>query len=562
MLKMKKILYSFLFATAAGAVASSSDSCSSDCGSSISQNLWQPHAFSAYSSVNLIQMKDAYDKQMEQDDKDPVFYFSAAGQYMQSFGNACKLGAMPFWSGSNVMTIGNNNGESDVDAYQFGMGDVQVNNDIVQQGTIKLSPNVQHTGVDMMFYYMQHKVGRGIVAKVDAPLGAMRIQSNLCENPALLTDTADLAWTPPYPAVANRPQTLTAAFQGGSLNSGELLSEVLHPVALYKGRISCCPLTAVRLADLSFTFGYNFVNEERGFLMVGFKTTCPTGNVPTGNFIFEPVFGRAGHWGVGGELSASVKVFENDCSKLSLWAQGEVLHLFNGRTPNFRSFDLKLNGKGSKYMLLQYYAAQNPDANTNPTGRVGSFITQAINVTTFPVKSNFGVEGSFALMLDYETNNWNAGIGGEVWGRTAECLSIDFCNALNYGMVNLNDYAVLGRQISRNNVTNTDLSYCEPLATINKSQDVVLRAGDYTDTIKDARLAQNRIPADVTEALDVCGAAAPRAVTGKVFGEVGYTWREHCHNPNLSLFGGAEFTDAKSNMINLWSVGLKGSFVF
>lgn len=564
MLKMKKRLFSLLFSVSAFAVATDdcSSSCSSGCEPRISQNLWQSRAFSGYSSVNLIQMKEAYGKDLfeNESEEDPVFYFTTAGRYMQSFGNGCKLGAMPFWSGTNTMTIGTSDGKSNLDAYQFGMGEVET------PGSITLSPNVQQFGADMMFYYMQHKVGRGVVFKVNAPLGGMKIKSNLCETPALLKNVPNEAWTPPYPAVANRPQTLTTALQGGSLNKGELFSEVLHPIALYKGRVSCCPLTAVRLADLSFTLGYNVVNEDRGFLMLGFKTTCPTGNVPTGDFIFEPVFGRAGHWGVGLEMSAAMDICESDCSKLSLWAQGELLHLMNGRTPSFRSFDLKLNGKGSKYMLLQYYAAENPDLTAtpaNPTGRVGSFITQAVNVTTFPVISKFGVEGSFALMLNYEKENWNAGLGVEAWGRTAENLSIDYCNALNSGMVNLNDYAVLGRQISKNNEDDVLLSYCQPLATINKSADVQLTSTNTdTDNVKDARVSTNRIPGVITDALDICGAAAPRAVSGKVFGELGYTWKERCHNPNLSFFGGAEFTDTKSNMINLWSVGLKGSFVF
>ncbi len=584
MFKMKKMLYGFLLTASVGLAASccsssssssssscsSSSDCSNDCSDPISKNLWQPHAFSGYSSTNLIQMKDAYDKEMEQGDEDPVFYLSTAGQYMQSFSGGCKgLGAMPFWSGTNKMTLGNNDGLSDVDLYQFGMGQVATTVvdgvTVAEQGFIALNPKVQHAGVDFMFNYMQHKVGRGVVAKIDLPLGAMRITPTLCEQPATLTNEADLNWTPPYPAVANRPQTLSAAFAGGSLNGSELQSQVLHPVALYKGRIagSCCSQTAVRLADLSFTLGYNVVNEDRGFLMIGLKTTCPTGNVPTGNYALEPIFGRAGHWGLGGELSASYKCYESECGgNMTLWAQGEVLHLFSGRKPSFRSFDLKQNGKGSKYMLLQYYAAGNP-ATGNPTGRVASFITQAVNVTTFPVISKFDVEGSFALMLDWDKNNWNAGIGAEVWGRSAESLSVDLCGSVAAGMVNLNDYAVLGRQISQDNANNNILlNYCEPLARINKSQDVYFSTTGAPEGIVDARDADNRIPAKITEALDVCGAAAPRAVTGKVFGEMGYTWREHCHNPNLSLFGGAEFAAHSSNMINLWSVGLKGSFVF
>ncbi len=35
--------------------------------------------------------------------------------------------------------------------------------------------------------------------------------------------------------------------------------------------------------------------------------------------------------------------------------QAELLHLIPGRSFNFRSFDLKKNGPGSKYLLLQNY---------------------------------------------------------------------------------------------------------------------------------------------------------------------------------------------------------------
>lgn len=558
-MKLKQLLFTLLMS--APYVTTAGDCCacpSNECDNATSQNLWQPHAFSAYSSTNLIQMKEAYEKGPDSDD-DRVFYLSAAGQYMQNFG--CNtMGALPFWSGTNTMTIGTNDGESSLDAYQFGMGDVTT------PGSIKLDPQVQEFGVDILWYFMQHKTGRGIVAKIDAPLAAMKIKSQLCEDPAVLSNTADEVWTPPYPAVPNRPQTLTEAFGGGAIDGNELAAGVLHPITLYKGRImGCCPLTAIRLADLSFTLGYNFVNEERGFFMLGLKTTCPTGNVPTGDFVFEPIVGRAGHWGFGAELSSAYRVWSNDCTEVQLWMQGELLHLFNGRTPSYRSFDLLQNGKGSKYLLLQFYAAENPTEDpVNPTGRVASFITQAVNVTTFPVISTIGVEGSFAFMLEARRENWNAGIGAEVWGRTAECLSIDMCSALRFGNVNLNDYAVLGRQISVNQDTEEILDLCEPLATINKSQDRVLTLdSDYDTTlIKDARVASNRIPADVTEALDICGARAPRAVTGKVFGELGYTWRDHCHTPNLTVFGGAEFSDKTSRMFNLWSVALKGSFIF
>jgi hypothetical protein len=535
-----------------------SDDC---CATNISQNLWQPHALSAYSSLNLIQMKDAYDKAAQGEEiTDRLFYLSLAGQYMQSCGFN-NLGILPFWSGTNTMTIGTNDGQSSLDAYQFGMGDVTT------QGTITLNPKVQHFGVDATWYYMQHTTGRGAVVKINAPLGAMKITPTLCEEPAKLSDVADTIWTPPYPAVANRPQTLSAAFQGGAINGNTLQSQILHPITLYKGKIAgCCSQTMIRLADLSFLLGYNWLNDERGMCMIGAKVSCPTGNVPTGEYALEPIFGRAGHWGIGAEMSASYQIWNNDESQLRIWAEGEVIHLTSGRKPNFRSFDLKLNGAGSKYLLVQFYAAENPDLTAtpaNPTGRIPSFITQAANITTFPVISNIPVEGSLALMLDYQKDNWNIGLGGQVWGRSQESLSIDYCNALRYGMVNLNDYAVLGRQVSVNNATDTTLTYCQPLAKINQSvARQTTSSNAYPDQVKDARVSTNRIPQDITDALDICAAQAAHALTGQLFGEFGHTWRNELHTSNISVFGSAEFTNKNSSMINLWSVGLKGSVIF
>lgn len=551
----------------------------------ISKNFWNPHAFSAYTSRELLMMKGLHHSESS---IDTTKTFSVAFEYMQSFDRNCEevLGRMPFWSGTNTMTIGTHDGLSDVDASQFGMGNV------TKEGSITFNPRVQHLGMDMLFYWLQNKEKHGFFAKVKAPLGAMIIDYNLCETPAVLAGAVDTAWSD-YPAPKNRPETLTEAFNGGSTETEGIVKSNLHkPIALDRGRISPCKLTAIRLADLSATIGYNVAASDRGFLGIGLKVACPTGNVPTGKYILEPVFGRAGHWGVGGELSAYYNLWENDCSSLDFWLQGEALHLTTGRRPSFRSFDLKQNGQGSKYMLLQFYFPGNPTGTglavttpENPSGMIPSFITQAVNVTTMPVLSEFAVEGSISAMLNFKKDNWKVGVGGEFWGRSQECLSIDMKNAINQNMANLNDYAVMGRQMSEDS-RYTDpqvLYFCEPLATIKKSQARVFYPDNNTMNsppatpnpasspselatllaanpgIEDARLTQNRIPANLKDALDISGAQEPRSLTGKVFAEFGYTWIEHAKTPKLSIFGSAEFADTNSNMVNLWSVGIHGS---
>lgn len=565
----------------------SSDTCDTSCDQSI--NLWQPHAFNAYSSRDIIQKRTFFNVESERKDGYQGF-FSAAVEYNQSFGAQCgdckNLGARPFWSGTNTMTYGNaiydpNNLDNpdypnvNIDAYQFGMGNV----DLGTQGSITLTPKIQHVGADLMLYFTRRKDERGLFFTLKAPLGAMSVNAQLTENPIsapddqLVVDSAAV-W-PTYPSAAARYQSLTSAWQGGSFNNvaGSVDSSRHKLMVITQGRMADCKQTAIRMADLTAVLGYKVYASEKGFVDVGFKVTCPTGNVPTAEFVLEPIFGRAGHWFVGGEVTAHYKLFESDSCMLDgidFWAQGDVGHLFSGRRPDWRSFDLKQNGPGSKYLLIQHYFPANPTTN-NPTGRLASFVTPAVNVTTMPVKSKFAVEGTFAAAFDFYKDNWNLMIGGEAWGRSKECLSFDCCNMVAQRVANLNDYAVLGRQIDGylDSVDGTQLealNLCEPLAKIDKVQAAYLTSpvvtADLPEGIADARNAVNRIPANLNDALDVQGAAAGAALTGKVFGQFGYTFKEHHYTPNLSVFGGAEFNAKGNNAVSLWSVGLQGSLNF
>ena len=44
-----------------------------------------------------------------------------------------------------------------------------------------------------------------------------------------------------------------------------------------------CKQTVVRMADLTAVLGYKVYGSEKGFVDVGFKVSCPTGNVPQGS---------------------------------------------------------------------------------------------------------------------------------------------------------------------------------------------------------------------------------------------------------------------------------------
>jgi hypothetical protein len=580
-----------------------------------------PRSFVSYQTHDLFQNQYTYVQDFGDENKEHHLNISAFTEYMQNFGQKCgsckNLGSMPFWSGTNQMTIGNNDGKADIDAYQLGLGNVVTNADGIA-GIIQLNPTIQHVGTDMSLYYVHSKQDRGFYFRAHAPLGAMIVTPNFKElmvaqsnnsvsfsqttaDGGILNPSSDITYEfKAYPVPLDRIQSVSQYFFGGVLGNSldGYEDKVIH---IRKGRIAPCKEVTIRLGDITASVGYNAYMSEKGFFGLGVKASMPTGNVPNAVYMLQPIFGRAGAWGLGGEICGSYRVWENhdQTRNLSVAVQGEVLHLFPGRTPNYRSFDLAANGPGSKYLLVQHYApAYSSGSSTTPQNdtqiMLANRLHPAINITTLPVISNIAVEGSLAMAIDYHCENWNAALGGEFWGRSREKLQIDIAGAVDQGRPNLNDYAVVGRQVSRYSINGElvvktlaysnpiDTFYCEPLAKINKSRDPVQLIGaiplaqsgtagtgviapsyaDLPDGIKDGRLSENRIPENVCEALNIAGAQASRAFTGKVFGQAGYTWTQHCHMPSLAVIGSAEFTGKTNNAIQLWSVGLQGSLNF
>lgn len=562
MLKLNKLFLlslfglSFLDQTTYTSENSDCGSCSNDC-SAISKNLWQPHAFSNYASREILIMKG-----LDVDATDSCWLnrIGFATEYMQSFNNnSCSgLGAMPFWSGTNTMTIGNNNGKADLDAYQFGMGNVITAGDTGIAGSITLSPKVQHVGTEFLWYGMQNNNKPGAYAKVKIPLGAMMITSNICQSP--IEESQEPINDYFLPPVLYYP-TLGSALQGGTFMQAPLYSY---------GLLACNKQTVIRFGDITAALGANFVATEKGHFGVGFKVSCPTGNAPQATYMLEPIFGRAGHWGVGGEFSGHYHYdMDRSCGVdyVSVWVQGEIMHLFNGRT-SMRSFDLKQNGKGSKYLLLQHfrYTFATPPAADYYSA---DFTIPAINVTTLPVNSSFGIEGNFAVMLDFVRDDWNLSIGGDFWARSAENLSVACCTPLTFGAYNqsvdynLNNYAVLGRQkINIHNQSANTSVWVQPSAKINDSLDVYDGIGAIPEGLVNGAIPANRLSSDYSESLDICGAAAKRIFTGKILAELGYTWSECKNIPHISIFGGAELAADNNSWPNLWSAGIQASLQF
>ena len=474
-------------------------------------------------------------------------FFSATAVYQRAFDgdDAQGIGAYPFWSNSNVMTIGDNSDGFNVDAYQFGMGPVVPG---ATAATIELEPVIYQDGTDFMFYVGAKTHESGIFFKVKSGITAFVINPNLTEkNPATAVvypgGSLIIGDVPTAPTITDPSLSMTAAFKGGSAQGD------YRPMEF--GLIDGIQSTGAHLTDTEITVGYNIVFAKNlDNLAVGVRVSAPTGNLPTGKYLLEPINGRGGNTGFGGYLAGSFKLWEGSTERNKLFFNfmSNGMHLCSRQVE--RSYDLTANGHGSKYLLI---------ADFNQGVYQGN-IQNLINKSTIKSDSSFDFEGDAALALSFISNNFSLDLGYNVWGRTKESLT------LNPNDFDTQRYAILGRQgigLAAPGQNSTLSNACQPNATINSSSpatSTVIPSGQLpssgNDFIGDALTAANRISG--VDAFDTTIAAQYSAVTSKFFTKVGYTWKDSDCCPYIGLIGEIESSNISNNALPQWALSLEG----
>jgi hypothetical protein len=518
-----------LFATLT-LLASATLSANSDV--SISKNLFLQRAFSANTSRELIM-----EGQVETTDFDGFYsFFSFTGAYQHSWNQSENegIGAFPFWSGTNVMSVGTNTDSSSLDAYQFGLGTVAT------IGTIELNPIVYQGGADFLLYFGSSINDPGTFIKLKAPLGIIGINPQLTEFPATLGSFPANQY-PGYSIQSqsgstNNPDfaaTMTQAFAGYLPNGQDKIGDFL-PMEF--GLINGTQLSGTQFGDIEMALGYNFICNDDYLFGIALRASAPSANKPTGEYLLQPIFGRGGSWGVGAYIDGRAKLWEDHAnSKLNLNVMATILHLVK-TTNTIRSYDLTANGPGSKYLLVADY-------NSNIYHGV---IQNLINLSTLASSSSFSAEGDATISLTYLSNGWAADLGYNFWGRTAEILSIS-------GAFPANRYAILGRQTVEQG---DGFALCQPSATIASSQP----AGADVDSVVSALTPSNRISGN--SAFNLTAAQQASALTSKLFAKVSYSDLESHYSPHIGVAGEFEMSTAANNALPQWSVALIAGMYF
>lgn len=280
------------------------------------------------------------------------------------------------------------------------------------------------------------------------------------------------------------------------------------------------------LAGLHMEVGYDFWRCERGFAGVGIHAVAPTGTRPHARLFFEPVVGANHSWQVGGTVQAGYRLWENCDGNQSLAAYFDsvVTHLFGAKQR--RLYGLRINGvssPGSSFLLLKKF-----DAAGAVTG-----LERAENLLALEGKIKADVMADLALMLQYDKCNWSSAIGYNFWLRTHE----------------------KGRPCATP-FSNADVRYAIKGSALATGPDTQSTATIGTCGVTDA------VTTYITEdQVDPCLALNRRAFSNKVFGFVGYNWKDCEWTPFVLLEGEVEFGH-ENKAADQWGVMVKGGISF
>lgn len=290
------------------------------------------------------------------------------------------------------------------------------------------------------------------------------------------------------------------------------------------------------LAEVIIVLGRNYICDECSHFGMNIRVAVPTGTRPKAEFVFEPIVGSGRHARIGGGMSGHIMLWEDNCddSSFSMWFDSAIYHLFQAKQK--RTFDLRGNGVGSRYLLFKKFTDGQFLAGDTGTLVLGP------NVTTRDAKVKINVAGEAVILFDYQQYGMTLDFGYNIWGRSKESITLD-------EQIPEDTFGLLGdTPIDSNMVPNA----------ANRTNSTVKINGENSNAAGD-----NPSPVFVkTDDLDTEAAEAPSAFSHKFFAHLGYTFEGCYYAPFMGIGGEAEFSGNRNNAFDQWGVWAKFGVAF
>ena len=308
------------------------------------------------------------------------------------------------------------------------------------------------------------------------------------------------------------------------------------------GRMITKPLTKTRVAFIEARVGRD-IRWENTCLIGGFGgIIIPTGNKPCGKYLFEPIVGNNGHFGV---MIGSYGIFEvmRDSSDRTLSAQYNIVTRYLLANDQIRSFDLR--GKPwSRYMRVW---ANDNNGLALAESEWQSHLDYLINYSTLCVRVKTDANIDLNANLNYKDRNFNIEAGYNAYARKAEDIYFTHAIKSNIGLPALRWY-LDGNTIP---ATESKATISTPLFKINPGY----ADQDINPHGQESTTAMAYLPI-TTDDLDPDSGAHPACLAYQVHGAIGYEWNE-CAYPTFINTGISYEFSYDNTFINRWLAWFK-----
>jgi len=176
--------------------------------------------------------------------------------------------------------------------------------------------------------------------------------------------------------------------------------------------------------DVVVSFAYQpTARSRKDYFVRSIHVSIPTGNKPTGEFLFEPILGNAGKWGVGVSIEDKIKLYENDNWLIDVVTNADLTAFFSNtqkRTIGMRTHDNQVIGWSQHYLL-----GENGIKGVKPAANI---LTRDVDVSSY-ITFDTGI----GFDIHYKKLLFN--VGYNFFARSAETVSVKSWPEDTYGVV-------------------------------------------------------------------------------------------------------------------------------
>lgn len=288
------------------------------------------------------------------------------------------------------------------------------------------------------------------------------------------------------------------------------------------------------LADMEVKLGYEWLQQEPCHLESYVGLILPTGNAPTGEYLFEAVVGSGKHVGITFGSNFGTQIWKCETSERCLRVEHASHSQYLFSKDHIRSFDLK-NRPWSRYLSMYESEEQ---AQTAATGNDAVLFTPGINLMTRQVEVTPGFSHNMNTAFVFESKGLCIEAGYNFFARRAEHVELDKAlpataalkHALGAGQTNpLRDISGTAQIETGSNVISSIGLW--PVPVQNYSQSVI-----------------------TTDDIDLASASTPCNIAHTMYGNVGYNWDEKEYPMGVQMGGSYTFSNSNNSVVDRWAL--------